>query len=198
MGLDPPQIAWTTPIKASPILLKYLEDIQKLPESGAGRLAFFQDYFEHEESSIAFDAYDEFAKAPYEDLIDLKDRMDRKQLLAWIKDEDTSINRRRLYLTMLGVCGKAEDGDLLEKIISEGGDANLRGLDALVACYLCLKGDAGVDLIEKKFLSDSESDFTSTMGWRGGKIGKRQTSWSRCSKNQKKKTAGCACRSSPF
>ena len=164
MGLDPPEIAWTTPIKASPVLLKYLEDIQKLPESGADRLAFFQDYFEHEESSIAFDAYDEFAKAPYEDLIDLKDRMDRKQLLAWITDEDTSINRRRLYLTMLGVCGTAEDGDVLEKIISDGGDANLRGMDALVACYLCIKGDAGVDLIEEKFLSDDKSDFTTTMG----------------------------------
>ncbi len=164
MGLDPPKIAWTTPIKASPVLLKYLEDIQKLPESGADRLAFFQDYFEHEESSIAFDAYDEFAKAPYQDLIDLKDRMNRKQLLAWITDEDTSINRRRLYLTMLGVCGTAEDGDALEKMISEGGDTNLRGMDALVACYLCIKGDAGVDLIEEKFLIDDESDFTTTMG----------------------------------
>ena len=164
MGLDPPQIAWTTPIKASPVLLKYLEDIQKLPESGADRLAFFQDYFEHEESSIAFDAYDEFAKAPYEDLIDLKNRMDRKQLLAWIKDKDTSINRRRLYLTMLGVCGSSEDGDVIEKIISEGGDANLRGLDALVACYLCIRGDAGVELIENKFLVNDKSDFTTTMG----------------------------------
>ena len=164
MGIDPPEIAWTTPIKASPVLLKYLEDIQKLPESGADRLEFFQDYFEHEESSLAFDAYDEFAKAPYSDLIDLKDRMNRKQLLAWITDEDTSINRRRLYLTMLGVCGTAEDSDVLEKMISEGGDTNLRGMDALVACYLCIKGDAGVDLIEKKFLINDESDFATTMG----------------------------------
>ena len=164
MGIDPPQIAWTTPIKASPVLLKYLEDIQKLPESGADRLDFFQNYFEHEESSIAFDAYDEFAKAPYSDLIDLKDRMDREQLLAWITDKDTSINRRRLYLTMLGVCGTAEDGDVLEKMISDGGDSNLRGLDALVACYLCIRGDAGVDLIEAKFLTNEQSDFTTTMG----------------------------------
>ncbi len=164
MGIDPPDIAWTTPIKAAPVLLKYLEDIQKLPESGADRLAFFQDYFEHEVSSMAFDAYDEFAKAPYSDLIDLKDRMNRKQLLDWIVDEDTSINRRRLYLTMLGVCGTAEDGDVLEKMISDGGDSNLRGMDALVACYLCLKGDAGVDLIEEKFLIDDASDFTTTMG----------------------------------
>ena len=164
MGLDPPDISWTTPIKASPVLLKYLEDIQNLPESGSDRLAFFQDFFEHEESSIAFDAYDEFAKAPYADLVGLKDRMPRGQLLTWIGDKETSINRRRLYLTMLGVCGTTEDGNVLEKMISDGGDANLRGLDALVACYLCLKGDAGVELIEKKFLVNEESDFTSTMG----------------------------------
>ncbi len=164
MGLDPPDIAWTTPIKASPVLLKYLEDLQTLPESGPDRLAFFQDYFEHEESSIAFDAYDEFAKAPYADLIALKDRMNRQQLLSWITDKDTSINRRRLYLTMLGVCGTESDGTVLEKMLTDGGDSNLRGMDALVACYLCLKGEDGVELVEKEFLLNEESDFTTTMG----------------------------------
>ena len=164
MGVDPPDIAWTTPIKASPVLLQYLEDIQTLPEKGPKRLLFFQKYFEHEVTSIAFDAYDEFAKAPYSDLVAIKDQMDRPQLLKWIESPDTSINRRRLYLTMLGVCGTESDAEVLEKMITEGGDRNLRGMDALVACYLCLKGDAGVDLIEKKFLLDDDCEFTTTMG----------------------------------
>lgn len=164
MGVDPPQIAWTTPIKASDRLIQYLEDIQTLPESGADRLAFFQQYFEDDISSIAFDAYDEFAKAPYADLIDLKDRMDAKQLMDWVKDPELAINRRRLYLTMLGVCGGAAEAEALEELITAGGSSNLRGLDALVASYLCLKGEAGVDLIEQKFLRNEKSEFTDTMG----------------------------------
>ena len=74
---------------------------------GAGSLAqfpaFFQQYLEDSEDLLARDAYDEFARAPYEEVIDLKDRMDHAQLVAWIQDPDVSPRRRRLYLTMLGV-----------------------------------------------------------------------------------------------
>lgn len=164
MGVDPPSIVWTTPIKASDRLIQYLVDIQTLPESGADRLAFFQEYFEDEVSSIAFDAYDEFAKAPYADLIALKDRMDRQQLMDWVKDPEVAINRRRLYLTMLGVCGTDEEAAAMEQMLVKGGSSNLRGLDALVASYLCLKGEAGVALVEEKFLRNEKSEFTDTMG----------------------------------
>jgi len=164
MGVDPPSIVWTTPIKASDRLIQYLVDIQTLPESGADRLAFFQDYFEDDVSALAFDAYDEFAKAPYADLIALKERMKRQQLMDWVEDPELAINRRRLYLTMLGVCGTDEEAVAMEKMISKGGSSNLRGLDALVASYLCLKGEAGVDLIEQKFLRNEKSEFTDTMG----------------------------------
>ena len=163
MGVDPPSIVWTTPIKASDRLIQYLMDIQKLPESGADRLAFFQDYFEDDVSSIAFDAYDEFAKAPYADLIDLKDRMDRQKLIDWVKDPEIAINRRRLYFTMLGVCGTKTEAAEIEQLITDGGSSNLRGLDALLAAYLCLKGDPGVPLVEEKFLRNEKSEFTDTM-----------------------------------
>ena len=36
-------------------------------QSGADRLAFFQEYLEHEDPLLAQDAYDEFARAPYAD-----------------------------------------------------------------------------------------------------------------------------------
>ena len=163
MGVDPPSIVWTTPIKASDRLIQYLTDIQKLPESGADRLAFFQDYFEDDVSSIAFDAYDEFAKAPYADLIDLKDRMDRQKLIDWVTDPEVAINRRRLYFTMLGVCGTEKEAGAIEQMIIDGGASNLRGLDALLAAYLCLKGEAGVPLVQEKFISNQKSEFTDTM-----------------------------------
>ena len=163
MGVDPPMVAWTTPMKASGRVFNYLEKIQTLPESGSERLTFFQNYFEDEESVLAFDAYDEFARAPYEDLIAMRDQMDRDKLLGWIKDPEISVTRRRLYFTMLGVCGKEADADLLEEFITSGSRKKRAGLDALIACYLTLKGESGVDLIEKTFLADHEADYVDTL-----------------------------------
>ena len=163
MGVDPPKLAWTTPMKASETVFRYLGDIQELPEKGADRLDFFQDYFEHDESILAFDAYDEFARAPYEDLIALKDRMHHDKLIAWIQNPETSVNRRRLYFTMLGVCGTDGDVKILEELIKSGDRKKRAGLDALIACYLNLKGESGVDLIEETFLVDKEVDYVDTL-----------------------------------
>lgn len=163
MGVDPPKVSWTTPMKASERVFKYLSDIQALPEKGPERLVFFQNYFEDKESVLAFDAYDEFAQAPYEDLIAMKDQMDREKLIGWIKNPETSVSRRRLYFTMLGVCGKPEDTQLLEELINSGSRKKRAGLDALIACYLTLKGEAGVDLIETTFLEDQEVDYVDTL-----------------------------------
>ena len=163
MGVNPPEISWTTPMKASDRVFKYLEAIQSLPESGADRLAFFQDYFEDEESVLAFDAYDEFAKAPYQDLIDLKPRMEKEKLATWIKDLELSHNRRRLYLTMLGVCGGAEEAKVLEGFIESGDRRQQAGLDALLACYLTLKGADGLPLIVDTFLKNQETEYVDVL-----------------------------------
>lgn len=163
MGVDPPKVSWTTPMKASDRVFKYLSDIQTLPEKGPERLVFFQNFFEDKESVLAFDAYDEFAQAPYEDLIAMKDQMDREKIIGWINNPETSVSRRRLYFTMLGVCGKPEDTQLLEDLINSGSRKKRAGLDALIACYLTLKGEDGVDLIEKTFLEDQEVDYVDTL-----------------------------------
>ena len=163
MGVDPPKVAWTTPMKASDRVFDYLTQIQQLPESGPDRLVFFQEFFEDKEPVLAFDAYDEFARAPYEDLIAMKDRMNRDKLLGWVKDPETSVSRRRLYFTMLGVCGTPEDVEVLEGFITSDSRKKRAGLDALIASYLTLKGEQGVDLIEKTFLADHEVDYVDTL-----------------------------------
>ena len=85
--------------------------------------------------------------------------MDREKLVGWIKDKRTSINRRRLYFTMLGVCGTKDDIALLEDLIRSDSRKKQAGLDALIACYLNLKGEAGVDLIEETFIADKDADY---------------------------------------
>lgn len=163
MGVNPPGFVWSTPLKATPRVVEYVESLGKLPEKGADRLAFFQQYFEDEESVLAFDAYDEFARAPYEDVTALKDRMNHDQLVKWILNPETSVNRRRLYFTMLGVCGGPQDIELLERLIRSDDRKEQAGLDALVSCYLKLKGADGLELIEQEFLKNEAADYVDTL-----------------------------------
>ena len=159
MGQGAPDISWTTPIKASERVFDYLQQTRELPESGPERLVFFQKYLEDKEKILAFDAYDEFAAASYEDLQGMKDQMQRERLLEFIKSPKTTVNRRRLYFTMLGVCGKPEDVKLLESLIRSDNRKQQAGLDALIGCYLTLVGKKGLPLIQEKFLANEKTDY---------------------------------------
>lgn len=108
---------WTTPLPLSKRGREYVKLLDTLPKKGAERLAFFQKYFEDEDPLLAQDAYDEFARAPYSEVIALGPQMDRGQLMEWINNSEVGPTRRRLYLTMLGVCGKPEDADQLETML---------------------------------------------------------------------------------
>lgn len=185
---------WAIPLPLSPTAVEYIDQLKTLPESGGDRLAFFQDYLEHEDPMLGQDAYDEFARAPYDDLKELADRIDRLQLLEWIESPSVSPSRRRLFFTMLGVAGKPEDIPRLEKLIESDSRvlvpaatamiaASLQtggpltglmtiesvklterrrklGLDAMIACYLTLHGQQGLDLIDRRFLADPKADYS--------------------------------------
>src|SRR5690606_32525350 len=112
------QLEWTTPLPLSEAAVDYVKQLQSVPAEGADRLAFFQQFFEHDDPLLGQDSYDEFARAPYSDLLDLKDRMPHARLLEWIQSDDVNPSRRRLYLTMLGVCGREADVPLLESMIA--------------------------------------------------------------------------------
>lgn len=159
MGNGTDSINWTTPQLVSDTVIEYLKQLDGLPEKGADRLAFFVGYFEHQESMLAYDAYDEFARAPYADVKGLKDRIEPDQLLGWLKDPEVMKSRKRLYYTLLGVCGGEEQLPFLEEIIKSGDRDRQAGLDALIACYLTLRGDEGVPLIEETFLKNPEAEY---------------------------------------
>lgn len=193
-GLGTEQLDWTTPLPLSKAGEAYVRALPTVPASGADRLAFFQQYLENDDPLLAQDAYDEFARAPYEEVIALGPRMNHDQLVKWIADFEINPSRRRLYLTMLGVCGGNDDLPLLEamirsdfntmepqlqQIVATGMAMNgpvclptwieivqqherqkKLGLDALVACYLTLRGPDGLDLIDERFLKDPKVDYT--------------------------------------
>ncbi len=117
MGVDPPKIMWSTPLQLTDRARKYIPELLALPKEGVARLEFFQKHLEDNDEMLARDAYDEFAKAPYPTVIALKEKMDHARLLEWIQDGDIPASRRRLYLTMLGVCGTEKDLPLIETML---------------------------------------------------------------------------------
>jgi hypothetical protein len=193
-GIGKEKVDWTTPLPLSSAAVPYVKQLPTVPATGADRLAFFQEYLEHADPLLAQDSYDEFARAPYSEVRDLKPRMKHDRIVKWITDPEVSPSRRRLYLTMLGICGSQADVPMLETMIASdfeslkpaleqqcrtaltlGGPIGLPiwidavqqeerrkklGLDALVACYLILKGPEGLDLVESRFLKNPHAEYT--------------------------------------
>lgn len=162
MGVDPPKIMWSTPLQLTERARKYIPELLALPKEGVARLEFFQKHLEDDDEMLARDAYDEFAKAPYPTVIALKPKMDHAKLLEWIQDGDIPASRRRLYLTMLGVCGTDADLPMLEMMLRSEDRKAKAGLDAMIGCYLTLKGAEGMPLVEELFLKNSKSEYADT------------------------------------
>lgn len=162
MGVDPPKIMWSTPLQLTDRARTYIPELLALPDDGVKRLEFFQQHLEDDDEMLARDAYDEFAKAPYPDVIALKPKMDHTKLVGWIQDGDIPASRRRLYLTMLGVCGSEKDLPMLEKMLRSEDRKAKSGLDAMIGCYLTLMGSEGMPLIEELFLKNDKAEYADT------------------------------------
>jgi hypothetical protein len=198
-GIGTDLIDWTTPLPLSTAAVDYVRKLGDVAPSGVERLAFFQEYLENDDPLLAQDAYDEFARAPYAEVTALEPRMHHDRLVAWINDPEISPSRRRLYFTMLGVCGTKSDLPMLEALIKSDFRAmkphleqtvatalgmgravglpaialptwidlvdqderrKKLGLDALVACYLTLRGAEGLDLVDERFLENQNTEYT--------------------------------------
>jgi hypothetical protein len=162
MGVDPPNVAWSTPLQVSAITQAYIEALPNLPTDAVKRLVYFQKYLEHKEEALARDAYDEFAKTPYDVIRALKSNMNHDQLVTWVSDENIPASRRRLYLTLLGICGTQDDLPMLETLLKSGERRKKAGLDALIGCYLTLRGAEGMPLIEDLFIKNKKSEYADT------------------------------------
>jgi hypothetical protein len=161
-GVDPPKLMWSTPLLLSARAQEYLPKLLTLPPEGADRLVFFQEYLEDADEMLARDAYDEFAKAPYKAVIDLKDRMNHDQIVAWIQHPDIPASRKRLYFTMLGVCGSKADLPMLEQLLRSEDRQAKAGLDAMIACHITLAGEEGLPLVEELYLANKEAEYADT------------------------------------
>ena len=193
-GVTGPGLDWTTPVPLSERAVEYIKRLPTVPRDGGDRLAFFQDYLEDEDPLLAQDAYDEFARMPYDGRCRARPTDEARTALKWINDGHVGPSGRRLYLSMLGVCGKPEDVAMLEQLMNYDYAAMKPGiaavvdrraalmgprwasavldemlhaeerqkresLDALIACYLKLKGPDGLELINELFLRNPNVEY---------------------------------------
>ncbi|KAA1260721.1 hypothetical protein LF1_32620 [Rubripirellula obstinata] len=161
-GVDPPDLQWSClPVteRGEAYVIKVAELADADP---AERLRYYDDFLQDEETMLARDAYDEFAIAPYSVMKELHDHMDHDQLVEWISDPELSSDRKRLFLTMLGICGNKDDLPMLEKMLRSTKKSTRGGLDALIACYLTLAGEDGLPLIDELFLNNKSAPYADT------------------------------------
>src|SRR5690606_2025058 len=91
--------------------------------------------------------YDEFAKAPYADVIALKDQIDKEQLWKWIESRDVSPSRRSLFFTMLGVAGDRTDADRLEEMMLSDSRVLRSASEAAAAASMAIGGPITIPVV---------------------------------------------------
>ncbi len=118
------------------------------PVAQAERLLYFLPYFEHPDLLVANDAFAEFAAAPYEVIVPLKDKLPRDKIMGWLADPKTPVTRIGFYGLLAGLCGQPEDAAVLEKkIVILDADFRL-GIEGVMAGYLLIRGEEGLKVLE--------------------------------------------------
>ncbi len=137
----------------------YLKQLSELPDHDIRQLEFFVRRLGDPDKQIAADAFAEVQAAPYGHLAQVRDIMDRRKLLAWIGNPESSAAQRSLYFQMLGIRGAVEDVALLESCMkaAKADPKTSAGLDEAIGAYLKLRGPAGLRTVEDLFLKDKSA-----------------------------------------
>jgi hypothetical protein len=63
---------------------------------------------------------------------------------------------------MLGFCGNNYDADMLEGMLRSDNKEYKAGLDALIACYMRLRGEESLPLVEDLYLKNTKAEYADT------------------------------------
>lgn len=154
----PPLIAWDSPKEVADAAVQYLVDSRWAAAEGSARLAFFLPHLSSPEKLVREDAYREFAKTPYKIVKELRGKLDREQLLSLVQNADVTSKLRRLYFTLLGMCGQADDAPLVYSLLERDERPFSESRDALIACYLSLAGAPGLTTIQTRYLTNTQAN----------------------------------------
>ena len=142
-GRDSTTLTWDTPQPISEIGFYYLKQAPGPEAAKEKRLRYFLKFLEYPDPLLATDAYSEFAKADYGDLVLIKDALPREKIRTWIQNPGTLASRLGLYGLMLGICGNKADAELLKAKILDNADKTRLGIDGIMGGYCCSPAKRG-------------------------------------------------------
>ena len=161
-GTKDKEIEWSSPLEVTEMTYHYIVQAPS-PESPTGkRLEYFLKFLEFSDQLVSNDAYGEFANAPYDDIVKVRDKMDREKIRKWVASKETAPTRVGLYGLLLGLCGNHNDALLMRGKIEEQTQDFRLGVDGLISGYLLLEGDKGLDAIDRGKLQDKKAPFSET------------------------------------
>jgi hypothetical protein len=161
LAYDCEPLEFGMPIKLSVTAQEYLAKLSSLPKAGRERLAYFLKYIDQADTIVSDDAYNEFARASFEDVQQIGPVLDREHVIEKLLDPKTSLQLRRLYWTFLSICGTSEDRSIYHRVWKESqkDDQFNPGLDAAISCLLILCRDEGLKEISETILENPKAEF---------------------------------------
>ena len=157
-------VRWTTPISLTDKATEYLRRMWKFPKNDVRRLVYAATFLRNSDPMLQRDAFDEFGKAPYELLEKLKPELNKDDLIAKIQNPQIPANIKKLYYTLLTICGTKAELPFLESQIEKEQNNASESLPAIIACYLSLSGVEGLPFIEETYLTQEGPDHERRVG----------------------------------
>lgn len=159
---SPDALQWTA-IAVNELEAAYFLRSPSLREPAAERLRYFVRYLEHADRAIGDDAYLEFAHAPFEVVQQVAHLAEAESPRQWIESDDVPDQRKGLYGLLLGIAPEEEATPSNQQYLSallraragrtsDGSDFR-PGFDGMVGGYLAASGAAGLDEIDRLFLT---------------------------------------------
>jgi hypothetical protein len=139
-------------------LAKYLKEAISVDENDIPkRLRFYFNYLDHYDTEISGDAFKEFAKAEYSDVVKMVQKHGeasmRKRLLDWFKSPDTPQYRYGLIGLMLGLFGDKSDSDAFLSLLNDPEKNVVTGADGVMAGYILVDKENGWKYTKKVVLT---------------------------------------------
>lgn len=162
-GTEVRTLEWSPPMPVDETIVRYIEKAPSPKTPTTERLAYYLDFLEFPEETIASDAYGEFANAPYDDIKKLRDKLPRERLRRWIQSDEIPPTRMGLYGLLLGLCGNRDDAAAMEEIILKPTTEFRLGIEGVMSGYVLITGTRGLEVIERtkftaKFVRDQSGN----------------------------------------
>lgn len=153
------QFDWGDPTEATETTCRYVFEAPAFDAPSIERLAFYAKHLEHSELAIANDAHSEFVNARAEAIAAAAKSYPRANLRRWLADKKTPVNRLAAYGLMLGHCGLPEDAPFFERLISDSTDPRRCNSAGIMAGYLFLARDRGLQNLARTKLADNNGSL---------------------------------------